>query len=267
TNPDLFWALRGGGGNFGVVTSLEFRLYPVARIAAGIVLHPPAAAPAVLRRVRDLMAEAPDRLALTAALTSVEGQRVLALAAAWFGDPVEGERVVAPLREGAAADSFGQTTYLAWQRALDPKDAPPLHAGERSEYLADLPDDAIDALVDYVRGAPSQAARVFLIARGGAIARVPGDATAVSDRTSPWLASAGSAWDDPVAAGPNRVWIDRLARVVDGCATGGTYVNMLADPARAADAYSEATWARLRSVKAAWDPDNLFRVNHVVPMP
>ncbi|HEY6031338.1 MAG TPA: BBE domain-containing protein, partial [Gaiellaceae bacterium] len=164
----------------------------------------------------------------------------------------------------AAADSFAPTTYLAWQRALDPKDAPQLHVGERSEYLGGLPDETIDALVDYVRGAPSRAARVFLIARGGAIARVPEDATAVSDRTSPWLASAGSAWDDPVAAGPNRVWIEHLARVVDGCRTGGTYVNMLADPARAADAYSAATWARLRSVKAAWDPDDLFRVDHAV---
>jgi FAD/FMN-containing dehydrogenase len=241
-HADLFWALRGGGGNFGVVTGLEIRLHPVATVYAGTAYFAIERAAATLARYREWLAGAPDELSTALLLTRLpDGERVLALRAMYAGAADEAERLLAPLREAAGpalADGMRPTTFAAADMGGT--------APRQLDLLADLPDAAIDALVAV------EEATVEIRHWGGAMARPAADAGPVGHR------------DVPLS-----VIVDAELPAVAGAlaphATGGSFLNFLRDPSRTATAYTAANWARLREVKAAYDPDNVFALNHNIP--
>jgi hypothetical protein len=222
-NESLFWAIRGGGGGFGVVTSLEFRLHELpTHVYGGPVGYRIEDAPRVLRLVRDLMISAPDELNVSATIAKKDGQLILALDPFWVGEPCSGESIVRPLRDAATPifDSYGPASYLALQSL----DAPGGRRGwESSAFLDQMFDDTIDALIALAAGAPIAAPRIAILPLGGAIARVPESATSFGGRGATWLVAAGGAWDDasapsdcgtstPVPSGPGS-----LASAACGC--------------------------------------------------
>ncbi|MEU8029622.1 FAD-binding oxidoreductase [Streptomyces sp. NPDC049099] len=279
THPDLFWALRGGGGNFGVVTRFGFRLHPVNGVVAGAIVHPAAQAPTVLRTARDWLADAPDAASLVALLWTapplpfipehLHFERCAVLIPSWFGPPEQADEVLAPLRHGPArpvADGITHLPYTAYQRLLpSPPDVTRQHVYNRGEFLTDLTDTTLDRILGHWETAGPNFS-VVLGALGGAIARTPAGPTAFAHRGARWFVELCAQWygdaDSPEHLAPARsAWQD-LQDV-----TEGPYVNLLPDPephwVRAA--YSDATYARLARVKATWDPDNLFRFNANIP--
>ncbi|MFI6350424.1 FAD-binding oxidoreductase [Streptomyces sp. NPDC050560] len=281
THPDLFWALRGGGGNFGVVTRFGFRLHPVDGVVAGPLVYPPAQARTALRAARDWLSDAPDAASLVAVLWTapplpfvpehLRYERCAVLIPSWFGPPEAADTVLAPLRRGAArpvADGVTRLPYTSYQRLLpSPPDATRQNVYNRGELLPELSDSTLDLLLDHWEtGGPSFS--VVLGALGGAIARAPAGPTAFAHRDARWFVELCAQWygaaDSPDHMGPARSARQALRRV-----TRGPYVNLLPDPephwVRAA--YGEHTYARLALVKDAWDPDNTFRHNANVPPP
>ena len=255
-NESLFWAIRGGGGNLGVVTSFEFRLHEVGpEVWSGAIVYAIEDAPRVLRAVRDLMVSSSDELNVSPAIVRQQGRPVLVVNPFWVGDPAAGCSAVRSLRDAATPiiDAYGPTSYFALQSV----DAPGgRRSWESSAFLDQLFDATIDALVAYAADAPINAPRIALLPLGGAMARVPGSSTAFGGREAAWLVQAGGAWDDASEDGAARAWIERVHEAVSGDASGIAYVNMLADQR---PAHSAWTRARLRAVKATWDPENLFR--------
>lgn len=281
-NADLFWAVRGGGGNFGVVVAFEYRLHRVGpTVLGGLLVYPIAQAREVLRHVRGVMAAATDELGLVATVTTAPpaapfpealwGRPVLALGLCFAGKIAAGERVVAPLRAfGAPAlDLVGPMPYVALQAMSDPAAPHGRHYWEKAGYLAALPDAAIDAFLARTAVPTSPFCGVQLQAMGGAVARVAEGATAFAHRDAPWMFTAVGAWsgDDP-EAGRHIGWARGFAEALAPWSTGGVYVNALgeegADRVRAA--YPPATYARLAAIKATYDPGNVFRLNqNIVP--
>lgn len=276
-NADLFWAVRGGGGNFGVVVAFEYRLHRVGpTVLGGLLVYPIAQARAVLRHARGVMAAATDELGLVALVTTAPpvapfpealwGRPVLALGLCFAGKVAAGERVVAPLRAfGAPAiDLVGPMPYVALQAMSDPAAPHGRHYRTKAGYLADLPDEAIDAFLDRAAVPTSPFAVVELQAMGGAVGRVPEGATAFAHRDAAWMFNAIGAWPaaDPEAE-RHIGWARRVAEALAPWSTGGVYVNTLgeegADRVRAA--YRPATYARLAAIKSKYDPGNVFRLN------
>jgi FAD/FMN-containing dehydrogenase len=241
-HADLFWALRGGGGNFGVVTALELRLHPVARVYAGTAYFAIERAAETLARYRDWIHGAPDELSTAILLTSLpDGRRVLGLRAMHVGEPRDAERLLEPLRAVAGpalVDGLRPTTFAAAEMG----GTAPVHL----ELLDDLPDPVIDALVAV------DEATVEVRHWGGAMARPAADAGPVGHRAVPLSVIVdGDAPEIATALAPH--------------ATGGSFLNFLRDPSRVQRAYTAANYRDLRDVKATYDPDNLFRVNHNIP--
>ena len=260
-NPSLFWALRGGGGNFGVVTAFEFALHHVGpEVWAGPLVYRIDDAPQVLRAMRDLIASAPDELNVSATIVRSEGQPRLVLNPFWIGTPAAADAVVQPLRDAATPvnDLYGPASYLALQSVDVPGGR---RSWETSAYLGQLSDATLDRLVAHAAATRLEAPRIGLLPLNGAVARVPGSATAFGGRGAGWLVSAGGTWeaesDDVVA----RTWIEELHGAVQKDATGVGYANMMGE---GRPVYPAWTHARLRAVKAQWDPENVFRSNHNV---
>jgi FAD/FMN-containing dehydrogenase len=260
-HESLFWAIRGGGGNFGVVTSLEFRLHDVGpQVWGGAIGYRIEDAPQVLRVIRDLMISASDDLNISAVVVRKDARPLLVVNPFWVGDPAAGSSALRPLRDTATPvmDLYAPTSYLALQSV----DAPGGRRGwESSAFLDQMFDETIDSLVAYATSAPIAAPRIAILSLGGAVARVSAASTAFGGRGAEWLVSAGAAWDDANDDAAAKAWIEQLHETVADDATGIGYVNMLADDR---PAYSSWTCARLRAVKATWDPDNLFSSNHNV---
>ncbi len=246
-HESLFWAIRGGGGGFGVVTSLEFRLHEIGpEVWGGAIGYRIEDARRVLRVVRDLMVSASDDLDVSAVIMRNQERPLLVLNPFWVGHPGRGKEAVRALREVAAPviDRYGPTSYLALQSV----DAARGHRGwETSAFLDQMFDDTIEAILDHAAAAPVAAPRIALLSLGGAVSRVPAAATAFGGRGAQWLVQAGASWnnesDDVLAKG----WIEQLHAVVAGDATGIGYINMLA-----LNRPSHSTWmrARLRAVRA-----------------
>lgn len=281
-HPDLFWAVRGGSGNFGIVTTFEYRLHPVGpEILGGFVLYPIEQAPSVLRSFRDIMDGAPDQLGASAVVITappqapfppaLQGKPVLAIAVCYAGDMAEGQRVVQPLREVGepALDLVGPLPYVAMQSMFDAASPHGLHYWEKSSYLSELSDAAIDAYVSAVSQPTSPLSQALLSRLGGAIGRVPEDATAFSHRDGAYVLFAIGAWS-PEDPGVERhiAWVRGLAESLAPVSTGGVYVNGLSEGGndRVRSAYRPATYDRLAKIKAAYDPTNVFRINqNIVP--
>jgi FAD/FMN-containing dehydrogenase len=275
-NAELFWAIRGGGGNFGVVTEFEFRLHELGpTVLAGLTLWPLDRAGEIMRAWRDYADEAPDELSTACIVVTappepfvpdyMQGKPALGIAVMYVGDPEEGMTVVRPLRDlGPAVDHVQPMPYTAFQAALDPLAPHGMRSYWRGEYMSHLPDAAIDTFLEHAptltaAAAPLSQAVIFRI--GQAVTAVAEDATAFSHRESTYLFHPISMWADPadderlIAA--NRGFADAMRRF----GTGGAYLNFTPEPDRVRGAYGETKYARLVAAKDTYDPDNLFRLN------
>jgi FAD/FMN-containing dehydrogenase len=263
-NPDLYWGLRGGGGNFGVVTRFEFRLHPVGtRALSAEWSYPAERAASVLRGWRDLNATAPRQATFDASLGS--DQRVT-IGFVWVGDPEQGRRLLPSLRSLGRATTE-RVRELSYLRLQSRDDSPQGHAFRRywkGHYLDGLSDAAIDALIASLAGDPSDPMRpnASLQAYGGAIAEVPDDDTAFGHRATRFEYVAATRWSDPAEDHDRMATTRRHAAVLDEFASGA-YVNALSDRDDAAlrRAYPARKLARLAALKRAYDPDNVFHLN------
>jgi FAD/FMN-containing dehydrogenase len=274
-HPDLFWALRGGGGNFGVVTRFEFRLHPVGPdVLSGLVVFPHAEAAGVLRRYRELIAQAPDELTVWAVLRKapplpflpeeVHGTDVLALAICYAGKPADGEALVDSVRGLGSTywEHVGAQPYAAWQQALDPLLTPGARNYWKTHNFRELSDSALDVIVEHAGRAPSPHCEVVVAALGGAVGRVPADATAYAHRDTPFLMNVHGRWEQPEEDEAGLAWARGLFAAIEPYAAGSAYVNFLTEDEseRVATAYG-SNYERLAQVKQRYDPQNLFRVN------
>jgi FAD/FMN-containing dehydrogenase len=275
-NDDLFWAIRGGGGNFGVVTSFEFRVHPAGTVLAGIVLHPAAAAPAAMREWRELEATSPEVCTQGALLfhfpddpsgpEALRGAPVVGLGGVYAGPIEEGERVLRPLREYGPpmADMFQPTPYNVAQRMADFLWPPGLHGYWKSSYLNGLSDGAIDTLVEYFAKVPSRHTVMVLEHNGdGAMDRVPEMSTAFGHRGWPYNLVVTSAWADPADADKNIAWTRACFDALRPFTAPAAYVNYIGDEGLEGvrTSYGAAKLGRLMTLKAKYDPRNLFRMN------
>jgi FAD/FMN-containing dehydrogenase len=266
---ELFWAVRGGGGNFGVATSFEFGLHPVDQVLGGMVLHPLAAAPEVLRFYRDFTRDAPDELCVIAALlTAPQGTPVAALAVCYSGSLAEGERVLAPLRRFGTpvADTIGPMPYVRLQRMLDAGFPEGRRNYWKSSFMDGIDDDAVELFVERFAAVPSPHSALIVEQYGGAASRIPDEAAAFGHRRMPYNLLVLSMWTDPAADAANIAWARDLWGAARPFASEGVYVNYLGAEAdegteRVRAAYGPAKLARLAALKRRYDPANLFRGN------
>lgn len=273
-HADLFWALRGGGGNFGIVTSFEFRLHEVGpQVLAGQIVHPFQDAAAVLRRYRDFMNTAPDEVQCYAFLLRVppvEGfpkafHGELAIDLVVFHADAEGGDDLAPLLAFGKPilAAVGPQPYTAAQQAFDAGLPKGQRYESRAHYLAGLPDTAIETFLSAVGALPGTFTVAYFGAEGGAISRIPGDATAFPHRDAAYSIHVMAGWSEPEQDAAVTAWTRQLHEAMSPHATGGVYVNLLGTDEgwRIPSAYGE-NFGRLLRLKSQWDPDNLFRHNH-----
>jgi FAD/FMN-containing dehydrogenase len=258
-HAELFWALRGGGGNFGVVTALELRLHPVGpEVMAGLAVFPRARAAELLRTFRDVMADAPDELSLAFVfLTGDDGLPAVAIAGMYAGPLTDAEAALAPIRDaGPALDAFAPTSYAAFQASLD--DPPGYRNWWTAEYLDDLREPAIEAICALAEELPAGPAQIFIPAWGGAIAR--GGEGPLTGRDARFVVHPLLLWEDPADDGRTIAYGRRWREVLAPYRTGATYPNFAGDEGhdRVRAAYGPH-FERLARVKAGWDPDNVFR--------
>jgi FAD/FMN-containing dehydrogenase len=268
-NADLFWAARGGGGNFGVVTSFEYRLHPVGQVLGGMVAHPLDRARDVLRFLREFAASAPSDLGTMAAfVTGQDGTRLLALFVCYSGPLAGGERVLRPLRAFGPplADEITAMPYLRLQSLLDAGFPAGLQNYWKSSFLRHLSDEAIDILIDGFRKVPSPTSAMAIEQLGGAVAEIADDDTAFAHRRAPFNLLIVGIWPDPADSPKHIDWVRQLWEAMQPHATGGVYVNYLGQEAdegreRVRAAYGREKYERLLALKRKYDPDNVFRFN------
>ncbi|GAB3315133.1 FAD-binding oxidoreductase [Geodermatophilus aquaeductus] len=266
--PDLFWALRGGCGNFGVVTTLQFRLYPVGPVLGGMVVHPLDRAAEVLRFYRDLCPTLPDEAeAYCALLTDPQaGVPVLALLLGYNGPLEEGEEVLRPAREFGSplADLVGPTPYVARQSMLDePNAVEGLHRYWRSAFTETLDDDLLDVVVDMAAGFTSPLSAVLFFYVHGAATRVPVGDTAFAARRTQWDVDVIGQWTEVSESARHVEWLRASWARAEAHLQGSAYVNHIAadDAPEKVRASFGPNLDRLRRIKGRYDPANLFRLN------
>jgi FAD/FMN-containing dehydrogenase len=274
-NSELFWALRGGGGNFGVATSFEFRAHPVGPLVlGGLIGWPLSQAAEVLSFHREQTRSAPDALGISAAFVtapplpfvpeSLHFQPAIVVILCWSGDIDEGRDVVRPWLDLAPpiqmVDAMPYTVMQALQDDLAP---PGRHSYWKSGYLTELPDGAIAAAAEVASGVPSPFSLAEIVLWGGAVARVGADDTAFGQRDGRFLFNAISMWEDPAETEVNVAWPRAFYEAMQPYATEGVYVNFLSDEGdqRVVEAYGAEKYARLARIKAQYDPNNMFKLN------
>ncbi len=274
-HADLFWALRGGGGNFGVVTRFEFELYPVGPdVLSGLIVFSQDEAVSVLKKYRDFVASLGDDTSVWAVLRqapplpflpeSVHGADVLVLALCHIGDPKEGEAIIEPLRGfgKVLGEHVGVQPFQNWQQAFDPLLTPGARNYWKSHNFTELKDEVIDIVADYASKLPSGQCEIFFAALGGAVNRVGPDSTAYSHRDASYVLNVHGRWDE--AADDDRCigWARDFFEASKRFATGGVYINfMTADETDRVTAAFGSNYDELTKVKKKYDPDNLFRMN------
>lgn len=271
-DAELFWALRGGGGNFGVVTSVEFQLHAVTDVLGGMLLYPLEQARDVLRFYRDFCSTLPDEAeAYAALLTAPQGMPVAALLLGYNGPLAEGEKVLAPARRFGKplADLVAPMPYGVRQRLLDePNATHGLHRYWRSAFTERISDALIDVIVDGASRFSSPLSAFLFFHMHGAATRVAPTATAFAPRRPLWDFDAIGQWTDPLQSAAHVGWVRALWSELEPHLQGTAYVNHLAAddrPEKVRASFGE-NYARLRALKAKYDPRNLFRLNaNIVP--
>ncbi len=280
-NPDLFWAIRGGGGNFGVVSRFEFGLHPVGpEVYAGMFVYPLEQGRQVLNSFREFWADAPDELTaaplprkappLPFLPAKVHGRDILALVFCYSGDLAKGEAVTRPL--GTFGRTYGSLAgpmpYAAWQQITDPLNPPGARNYWKSHNINALSDGLIDAVLEFSARLPSDQCEIPMLAVGGQVNRLPADSAAYPHRDAQFLLNIHGRWDKPEDDQNVIDWARGLWAAAEPHSTGTVYVNfMTADEADrlGSAAYGPAAWKRLTEIKAQWDPDNFFRMNQNIP--
>jgi len=265
-NEDLFWGLRGGGGNLGVVTSLEYRVHPVGLVLAGEVVYPLNRAKEVLRFYRDWSIEAPDEVRADATLLSGPQGPALAVIVCYCGAPEAGEKALSPLRtfDAPVVDSLAPVPYATVQNLLSDVLTPGSYYWKAGFFQA-LSNDAVDAVVDYFENAvPAPFAAIAIEHLGGAVSRVGAQDTAFGHRHAQHSFLALRKWEDPAETEANIAWVRACYDVAEPFLEG-VYVNYLGDEgeARVRAAYG-INFARLMALKNKYDPANIFRFNQNV---
>jgi FAD/FMN-containing dehydrogenase len=279
-NPELFWALRGGGGNFGVVTRFEFQLHALGpQVLSGLVVHPFADARSVLQEYRNLLLTAPDELTCWAVMRQApplpflaqewHGKEILILAICYCGDLAAGEAATAALRAigRPVADVVSPHAFVDWQQGFDALLTPGARNYWKSHDLTQLSDAAIPPLLEAITTLPGPECEVFLGHVGGAAGRIAADATAYPQRRSHFVMNVHARWREPAMDAACIGWARRLFEGIKPHAAGTAYVNFLPEDEgdRVEVAYGP-NFRRLADIKRRYDPHNLFRLNaNVIP--
>ena len=275
SEPDLFWALRGGGGNFGVVTSFEFRLHPVGPdVYSGLVVYPFAQARQVLRAWRDFNVTSPDELSVWTVMrkapplpfipASAHGTEVVIFPLVYCGDVAAGERAVAPVLKfgDPIASALGAQPYAGFQTAFDPLLTPGGRNYWKSNNFSSLSDAALDVMIAAAARLPGPECEVFVAQLGGAMGRVKPEATAFVGRDANYIMNVHGRWSDARDDERVRAWARQVFQDAAPHATGSGYVNFLTEDEADRVAASYGTnYPRLQAVKQRFDPGNLFRMN------
>ena len=282
SDPELLWGLRGGGGNFGVVTRFEFELHPVGpEVAVGLVLYPRADAEEVLRGYRQYTQDVADEMSSFAICGTVPemedypeeiwGERFVLLMGCAACEPDEGEDLVRPLRElgRPLLDMSGRMPYTDMQQVFDADFPSGARYYWRSLYLPELTDRALELAGEWADRRPSHLSTVDFWHLGGAMARVPADATAFGARDAPYLLGVEANWEDPADDDANVAWVRECVDAFREASDGREYLNFpgFTDDADRAlrSAHGEANYRRLAELKRRVDPENLFRLHQNVP--
>jgi FAD/FMN-containing dehydrogenase len=274
-NTDLFWAIRGGGGNFGVVTAFEFALHRLGpQVMSGLLVHPFDQAATLLKSYRRLVAEAPDELTCWCVMRKApplpfipqewHGREVLVLALCYAGPMEAGEKAVAPFRAlgRPIADVVGPHPFVGWQAAFDPLLTPGARNYWKSHDFVELSDGAINAVLAGVANLPGPECEIFIAHVGGAMAKIKPDATAYPQRQSHFIMNVHTRWREAAQDEACIGWARKLATATAPHATGSVYVNFMPEDEtdRVKLAYGR-NHPRLAAIKRRYDPDNLFRLN------
>ncbi len=275
-NSDLFWGIRGGGGNFGIVTSFKFGLHPIGpTILGGRLIYPLDKAKEVLQFYREFIAKAPDELDTILAFVTapkappmpehIQGKPVLAILVCYTGPIEEGKSIIQPLRTSCppAVDLVAPMPYTALQKMLDAANPPGWQNYWKSEYLKSLSDEAIDTLIDHAAKRPSPMSKMLIANLLGAVKRVGDDKTPYSHRDAPFIINIVGMWSDVTKNDENIKWARDLWNAVQPFATGGVYVNFLMTEGadRVMAAYGKKKYERLAALKNKYDPANFFSLN------
>src|SRR4051794_7479927 len=275
-NRELLWGLRGGGGNFGIATSLEYRLHQVGpMVTAGLIFFAAERAEEVLRFYRDWVRELPDELTTLVNMTTAppapflpepaHGKPIVAVAAVYAGDPDEGRRVVQPLKDlgEPVADLIDVMPYTAMQSVLDALWTPGAHNYMRSAYVDEVDDAALEALIARHRAVPSPHSEIHLHHFGGAVARVSDDDSAFGNRSAQYVLNVIARSPGAEGFDGNVEWARVTTQALAHVSRDGAYVNFMGDAGdeRLRAAYGEAKYERLVALKRRYDPTNLFQLN------
>ncbi len=272
-NSDLFWGIKGGGCNFGVVTSFELRLYELGpMVLAGLAIWPVERAPEVLRAWRDYVTDVPDELSTGCAILTappeefippeLRGQPVIGLVGMYVGDPEEGASVMQPLKDlGPAVDLIQPMPYTDFQAILDPGNQPGFRNYWRGEYLSGLSDEAIDVFVERAREPLSPFNQVILFRLGQGVNGVPDDSAAFSHRDAEYLFHPIAMWEDADDDERLIAFVRDFSEAMRPFETGAVYLNFTGDSDKARDAFGAEKYERLVSLKDTYDPENLFQHN------
>ncbi|WP_332899831.1 FAD-binding oxidoreductase [Haladaptatus sp. CMSO5] len=279
-HPDLFWGIRGGSGNFGVVTSFEFDLHEVGpEVLCGPIVYDAKDGKSVMQQVREFNKTAPDELSTWLVLRQAPplpfideadvGKDAVIVVPFYTGDMAKGEELIKPLRELGTllGDGVGPAPYEAFQQAFDPLLEPGLRNYWKTHNFAELSDEVIDLALDYAANLPTPLSEIFFGQVGGAMARVSADATAYPHRDARYIMNVHTRWDNPALDDTCKVWAREYYNAQEPNAQGGAYVNFISESeGEEALAYGD-NYDRLAELKKAYDPHNLFRVNqNVKPM-
>jgi FAD/FMN-containing dehydrogenase len=279
-NPDLFWGLRGGGGNFGVVTAFHLRVHPVGPIVlAGQLMYPAPMAGDLMRFYRDFILGAPDEVCGGMAFITappeeflpepVRGQPVVGVVVLYAGDPAEGEEAFRPLREFGppGLDMVQPMPYVAVQQMIDAPNQPGRLNYWNADFYSGLPDEAVDTFVERATKPVSPHSQTLVMPGGGAIARVPEDANAFGNRSAAFNLHYLSMWEDPAETERNITYTREFSSAMKPWSTGRAYLNFIGDEglSRVEAAFGPEKFAKLQALKSKWDPTNLFRHNQNIP--
>jgi len=268
-NADLLWGLRGGGGNFGIVTEFRYRLHPLETTIAGLLIYPLEKSKEVLRFFREITHQCPDELVVAAALlNSPDGIPVSALVVCYNGDPKRGEKILAPIRAFGppVADTVGPVPFIQQQSLFDAAYPPGQFHYWKAGFMNSLPEEAMEVAIEHFARRSSPLASLMFEHMHGVASRVPADATAFAHRFDHYNFSAFGVWKDSGNHDLNRKWVQDFWQDARPYLSGRAYVNYLSQEGadRVREAYGP-NYERLAALKKKYDPANFFRLNQNIP--